>query len=756
MTRFGFEPIYDSWWVAAAIVVAIVAVMALVTPPAADPRHRRWLIAIRSVAAILLALVALGPSRIRTDNRPSEATLAVAIDTSRSMTLPDGDGGIRWSTQHDLWRSLADAIIDLDEFLRVVLIEYDEDAREISGPSAASLDDREPEGNRTDLGAALMTSIRSAQGTPLAGVVLIGDGTDTSAAGGIDPQRVAQTLNSMGVPLWGVPIGPASDSSEARDVAVDGLPETMQLFSGNEVEVSLEVRARGFAGVELPVRWSWIDAEGRAEEAAVRRVTPRRASDTQVTTAPLIVPAPGVYRLVAEVEPQTGELIAENNRQTSFVEVREGGGRVLYLEGTPRLEQLFLRRGLQGFSDLEITYQWIPEDTADRWPVDLGNWLRGDRFDIYVLGDLHADALGTEQLQAIAEAVGEGAGLVTLGGFRSYDAGGYGDSPLAKVLPIQVDPGRRRPPTVPREELPEPIAGPLVAIPPRPHPVTNLGDDGSARRWRDLPPLSGANRFAGIKTLPGVQVLLESEAGEPLLVIGEYGRGRVIASAIDSTYRWWREGEQDAHRRFWRQLLLWSVAREDSGRGQIRVEMDARRFEPAARPRFRATVSVMESDEPIPLAAEIFDEQGVPRDVPLDRLTGADSNEQQSEGEVPTLEAGFYRLRVSDSREGRSVEPAEIAFQVIDDSREFERPEADPAYLAQLAEITADHGGGVFGPEQIEALIDEIRQRRRRGETPVISRSRLGDGPGSGWLVFVLFATALAGEWWLRRRWGLA
>jgi hypothetical protein len=98
----------------------------------------------------------------------------------------------------------------------------------------------------------------------------------------------------------------------------------------------------------------------------------------------------------------------------------------------------------------------------------------------------------------------------------------------------------------------------------------------------------------------------------------------------------------------------------------------------------------------------------------------------------------------------------ELAFQVIDESREMAQPMADPVYLQQLASLTTKHGGAAYTPDEIDTLIQTIKQRRRQAETPIVERFRLGDGPISGWILFGLFAAALSAEWFLRKQWGLA
>ena len=104
----------------------------------------------------------------------------------------------------------------------------------------------------------------------------------------------------------------------------------------------------------------------------------------------------------------------------------------------------------------------------------------------------------------------------------------------------------------------------------------------------------------------------------------------------------------------------------------------------------------------------------------------------------------------------KSANKGEIIEWHIDDAYSKYFNVKDPVYLSQLADLTADHGGASFLPENIDELITTIQDRRSLAETPVIEKFRLGDGPFTGWLLFGIFAGAMSTEWFLRRQWGLA
>lgn len=759
MSGFALEPIYGSLSLVVVLAVITIAITLWVTPPTADRNRRRWLVGLRLVAAAVLMLAILRPALIRTDNRAADAAIVVALDTSKSMTLSDGAGNVRFDTQKSAVATLLVGLKNLDDSLDVQVIAYAGDTVQVSLSTDSGIDaieNLEPNGKSTDLANAMLATIAAAGGQPIAGVVMVGDGTQTASVSGGGASQVARTLDSLGVPLWTVPIGPAAGDGDDRDVAIATLPDSFQWFAGNQVEIDFQVLTRGLAGIDIPVRLSWIDDKGKSKEFAVRQANSRRANrqgsgDSVAMKIVVAAPDPGTYRLVVAADTQDGETITTNNQQVAFVDVREGGGRVLYIEGALRQEYTFIRRALRRFPDLDLVARWIPKDTKKSWPVDLSGLFELGKFDVYIVGDVEAAALGREQLEQLVEAVNRGAGLVMIGGDNTFGRGGYSASALSVVLPVELntDSGSN--------QITEPFGLSLA----RSHPITDLGGDQPKQVWRDLPPQLGANRFVGPKVAPGVEVLLQSEDEHPMLVVGSYGRGRVAALAFDSTYRWWRSGNSEVHRRFWRQLMLWLLSRDETSEKKFFIELDARRFAGDDTPGFRASLDWGSgSAGSMPLMAEVIDQQGNVQLIDTTELQSGDSG-VSIRGKVPVLEPGIYRLQVqAGDASGRSadqtVEPAEIAFQVIDQSLELLRPMANPVFLQQLASQTADQGGRSFRSDEMEGLLEMIAQRRKKAETPIVEKNRLGDGPRTGWPLFLLFAGALSTEWFLRRRWNLA
>lgn len=773
MNRFQFDPIFDSWLVMLGLAVVLLGLpLGLrIYGNELNVRRRRILLGLRLAAAVLLLIAALRPALIRTDSQPGRATLAVLVDRSRSMTLPSSDGRSRWEQQGEVRESLALALRDSDESLGVKWFGYAEGIQEFSDVELSASKNDPPVGQTTDLFVALSGALRAASGEPLAGVILIGDGVhnppkadraqtdqavDRSRVASPmdnDPQSVARTLGSLDVPLWTVPIGPSGDVDRIRDAQVDQLIESMIVYSGNQFQVDFVLRSQALQGFDLPIRL-WISPENQPNERvelASRQHSVSKVVDAVSFSIPVSVDQPGEYRLEVEVAPQEGETLLTNNSQVAFVEVRQGGGRVLYLEGQPRPEQTFLKRALRRFPDLELTYRWVGVSGADQPPTDWGDLFAPGNFDIFVLGDLPSSALAVRDWQRLSEAVRNGSGLLAIGGLSAFDAGGFADSPLADALPVELGTamgGRGAQ-----------IEGPISPRLTRAHPITALkpGDDsleGQQAYWDKLPPLVGANRLGPPRTAPGVSVLLSTSDQLPLLVIGEFGDGRVAAFAGDSTWRWWRRGADDAHRRFWRQLMLWLADRGDDPESQLLIELDRRRFVSADAVRWKVTrfgagTAFAEGRPDI----EVVGPGGAVTAVVVEQSeTDVNSDRQTFAGSLPKLGPGLYRLR---ARLGDGGVSMERSFQVLDQDRELADPFADTTYLAQLSGQTAAAGGASLLPSQVDELIARIAQLRRTAASPIVKKYRLGDDAASAWPLLLSIVGLMSTEWVLRRRWGL-
>ncbi|MCL4195119.1 MAG: hypothetical protein KJZ87_25500, partial [Thermoguttaceae bacterium] len=261
--------------------------------------------------------------------------------------------------------------------------------------------------------------------------------------------------------------------------------------------------------------------------------------------------------------------------------------------------------------------------------------------------------------------------------------------------------------------------------------------------WAQLPALEGANRFHAIK--PAGVVLAEAGPNRPLLVSQTYGAGRVLAFAGDSTWRWQMQGFEEAHKRFWRQIILWLARKDESLEGTVWIRLRQRRFSPGQRVEFTAGAQDAQN-QPVKDAdftAEVVRPDGSTEPLPL-----VQGQEQMAGSYLETLAPGDYTVRVTATRGQTALGTAKTRFLVSDQDLELDNATADATVLDNLAETT---GGKSMAPEELPGLIERLSQQTEMLEIQTETKKTLWDT----WPFFFTFVALLSVEWFLRKRWGL-
>jgi hypothetical protein len=530
-------------------------------------------------------------------------------------------------------------------------------------------------------------------------------------------------------------------------VAVKDLVVNPAVFVKNELAISGQVRIDGYVNRDIPVRVLFETAPGKMELMAEQTVKADADGQLLPVQFTFVPQTPGEFKLTLEVPDQPGELVTTNNQLSTFVNVLKGGLNVLYIEGGFRVEQKFIRRALDASPDINVDFIRIdPRDPANR-PVDLAERLKSGKYEVYILGDVDSSVFQGDELKMLAQNVERGAGLIMLGGFHSFGAGGYATTPLNNLLPVTMDRFDRQNPDEPaRGDLQLP--GPL---PMRPtalglmHFALRLAPDRAKNEslWSQLPALDGAYKFRGLS--PGALILADSGANVPLLVAHQYGDGRAMAFAGDSTWHWWMRGFESAHKRFWRQIILWLAKKDQAQEGAVWVKLAERRLAPSQRVEF--TVGAQDpTGEPAKDAefkAEIVLPDGSRR--PL-TLTHQDSQITGSFRDTQT--PGDYAVEVKAAQNGQDLGTARARFLVFQQDLELDNAAADSATMESLSAMT---GGQSLAPEQLPELINRLTQQTSTLEIQQETKKTFWDT----WPFFLMIVCLLSLDWYLRKSWGL-
>ena len=300
--------------------------------------------------------------------------------------------------------------------------------------------------SQTRLGAALDGARQELAGLPLAGLVMVSDGADTTDASLADALLGAEGGDGPGLHRRRRPA-----RRSRKDIQIGRVSTPRTALKGTSLMVDVVVTQTGFAGETVTLD---VEDEGRivgsqevklpadGEPAAVRvRFTATEAG-------------PRVFRF--RVAPQPGELVTQNNAREALIDVRDAREKILYFEGEPRFEMKFIRRAVEDDKNLEVvTLQRTADNKYLRLGVDDAGRAAGGfpktREELFayrglILGSIEAGAFTGDQLRMIADFVERrGGGLLMLGGPRSFAEGGYAGTPVADVLPVVLErpPGAR-------------------------------------------------------------------------------------------------------------------------------------------------------------------------------------------------------------------------------------------------------------------------------------------------------------------------
>lgn len=740
-------------------VMAVLVVLLFVLPVARSRTtggRRAILIALRLAVLALFAVALLRPSLVHTTTKKQSATLVVLVDRSRSMMVADAFANkSRWAA---LKSTLSDAIPGFGELaedyeIKTSIYTFDEEVQPVEFDAAktdAKLDlGAMAEGEQTAIGAALEDVLRREAGKRLAGVILLSDGAQRAyAPRDIPPQTPARRLADLGFPLYTFTFGQSRGLGQARDVALVDLVVNQTVFVKNELPVLGSVRIDGYPNRKIPLQLLFETPSRKMEQVASKEIEVKKPGEAVPIDLSYIPQTPGEYKLTLRIPKQPDELVTTNNELSTFVTVKSGGLNVLYLEGALRVEQKFIRRALDASPDIKVDYLRL-ESRDPQARESLKDRFQRGKYDVYVLGDLDSSQFTKEELQALANVVKDGSGLLMLGGFHTFGPGGYHETPLAELLPVRMNPlERQRFDEAIRPDVH--LSGKVKMRPAQPlgtrHFVMSLAaGPANLSAWDKLPPLEGANKFDKLK--PAAQVLADTPDGKPLLVATEAG-GRAMAFAGDSTWHWWLTGHEAEHKRFWRQMILWLSRKDETTEGNVWIQLAQRRFAPNARVEFNVGAIDPQgaAEQDAHFEAEVILPDGKREPV---RLAGSDASTVGVfvESRLP----GDYAIEVTATKDGLRLGSARARFLVYEQDLELDNAAADPTLLASLAKMTSNAGGQSFAPEELPALIDQIKQKPLELEV----ETQVKETPWDTWPFFLAFVGLLCTEWFLRKKWGL-
>ena len=739
--EFRLSPVAGSYFALAVAAGAIALVLFTY-------RRSRALAAIRIALIALVAFCLMRPVLVVKTAIPQQNFLAVLLDDSRSMQIADhaGANGQRvargeFSKQEFAARD-AGLLKSLSDKFVVRTFRFSSSAARMASTSELTMG-----GIETRLGAALDGARQELAGLPLAGLVLVSDGADTTDAALSD---AVLSLKAAALPVFTVGVG--QDQLE-RDIQVDRVSTPRQALKGTSLLIDVVIRQTGYPGETIS-----LDVEDEGRIVGTQQVKlPDDGEPTSVRVRVMAADA-GPRLLTFRVPPRNGEVITQNNKREALINIVDRPERILYYEGQPRPEMKFLRRALEGDKNLQlVTLVRTAESKYFRFGIDdpeqLAAGFPKTREELFayrglVLGSVEASAFTGDQLRMIAEFVEKrGGGLIVLGGPRAFSEGGFAGTPVADALPVVLE-------RAAKTEAGDQIVVPLQVRSTRAgdgHAVTQIAanEEASTKRWPELPVLTTVNPIRSIK--PGATVLLsgidDRRRDFVVLASQRYGRGKAIAQTVQDSWLWQMHAsmtlEDQTHENYWRQMLRWLV---DGVPDAVDVHTVTDRVGPGENITFIADVvdkTFLELND-AKVVAHVRRPNGTVEDVSM-QWTGEQDGEYRAT--FATKDEGLYVADVEATRGQTAVGRGTTQVRVVPSDAEYFDATMQAARLTRIAE---DTGGKFYKASAASGLAEDV-QYSGRGVTTIEEREL--------WHMPIILFSLLAlmfTEWVLRRRSGLA
>ena len=730
----------------AAALVGVVAVGAVVTYRGVRVkrrlRDRLVLTGLRMLVLALILFCLFRPTLVVRAAVPQQNVVAVLLDDSRSMQIPDFDGQPRGEFVRQQFGTPDSPIVKaLSERFLVRTFRFSSAATRIEEEDGLTFT-----GSQTRLAPSLEGAREELAGLPVSGVVVVSDGADTSD---LPIGDALLALKAEKLPVFTVGVGAPQLT---RDIQIDRVSVPRSVLKDASLMVNVVLTHTGYAGRTVTVD---VEDEGRIVGTQQVQLPADGSPATARVRATAAEAGPRLFKF--RVQQQPDEVVPQNNARESIIEVRDRKEKVLYFEGEPRFEMKFIRRAVAEDENLQIVaLQRTADNKFMRIGVDGPEELEGGfpktREELFsyralILGSVEAGAFTGDQLQMIADFVDRrGGSLLMLGGARSFGEGGYGGTPVADALPLAIAPNTRasEPQGLSRLQVQPTRAG-------QAHAVTQVAstEAASAARWRELPQVTTVN--APLQPKPGATVLLtgtdEGGRNQPVLAWQQFGRGKAIAMTLQDTWQWQMHAsislEDQTHENYWRQMIRWLV---DGVPGVVEARTTAERVEPGEAVTIEAAVvdpTFVELND-ASVIAHVVQPNGGTLNVPL---TWTGERDGQYRGTFVSTEPGSYEVTV-DAAKGTTTLGSGVSYLRAGPSdAEYFDPTMHEAPLRRIAEET---GGRFYTPANVAGMPEDVRYAGR-GVTSVEERE-LWNMP----IILIALMGLVCAEWGYRRAVGLS
>ncbi len=413
---YGFH-FGQPWWLLASVAIVPLVWLAHRNLAALGPARRTLAILFRVAVILLLVLLLARPMLVRKSRR---ATVIAVVDRSRSIPAPLADAALDYLAKAVTAKGAEDqfAVVDVAESAQI--------SRLPSGDIGFGRRNTMLTGQQSRLASGIEMAMAIAPPDTAARIVLISEGNETEG----DLKAVAGTAGANKIPIDVLPLRYRYDS----EVLFKRLVTPARARSEETIDLRflLDSTAPVRGKLLLSLNDQPLDLMPGSAEVAV---PVELKAGTNVKTVAVPVGMRGLHHFEAVFMPDDSrqDRIVENNRASAVTYVAGPGSvRVFDTEDAGAdIARVLQEAGLDAsHADAAVA------------PDQLTRLLDADAV-VLVNTPIHNFTMAQQEM--LCRYVNDlGGGLVMVGGPESFGAGGWIDSPVAEILPVDLDPPQKK------------------------------------------------------------------------------------------------------------------------------------------------------------------------------------------------------------------------------------------------------------------------------------------------------------------------
>jgi hypothetical protein len=685
------------------------------TLPPVPNSKRIFLATLRSLVLCLLLLLLFEPILSLVKTFQQEPSIAILLDNSLSMTLPNGT-----QLRKDFIKEnfSEEQLKKFSSRLSPKLFSFEQKANELR-----AIDSMQFNGELTNIAQSISDVKKKMLAQNVQALLLVSDGNVTE---GVNPLYEAEEL---GIPIYTVGLG---DTLEQKDILVSKLVTNNVAYAETKLPLDVSIRNIGFENQNVQV--SLLENGKQIEQKIISLKKEQREIPLSFSVE---LKNEGVKKFSVNVSSLKGELTTSNNLQNVFVNVLKSKTPIVLFAGTPTPDVAVIRQLLN--EDGHFALQTFVQKKQNEFYEGVISQKILDSAECFIFVNFPSNATSSQTIQQLVELFQRKQSPLFFLGGKSVDYNKL--KMLQSVLPFGWN-------SVSGNELE------ILCELENQHSANVLVSASgaiSSSTWGSLPPIFKTQTIFEAKVQSDVLAysrLQNVSLGEPLLMSHILNRQRTVAFVGYGIFRWQlmsggNSSVQNFLPTFFTNAIRWLTSNESDK--PIRVTPTKQIFSGSEAIEFSGVVSneqlqpLDDADVEITVMKENFSRSFILQNIGSGRYNGS----------LDDFDAGDYSYSAKVKRGDVQIGEDKGKFSVGSLIVEFLKTTMDKQLLEQLAFKT---GGEFATSENYSSLLEKILTRNFETKEN-IQRSEI-----ELWhWQYILFGIILlfAVEWFVRRRSGM-